>query len=254
MKESRFIELLNLYVDQQLSAVEAAELEAEISKNPVRRRTYQQYCRMQKACNRLFEEERAQAPGSVTLSNALLDADRKIVAFPNQSRSRWQRGVYVAGLMGAAACVAFVVSSRVGSGPSTEIKVQTATMVPGPLQNTKTLIPAVRSTPVVAVSSGTTGTNVQPKTELLHTVFTPRVRRLTSVVDASDPSAANDTLSDRASFDWMQRVNLQPLRRSEVDDLAFESRPVAQPENRIFTGRRPVQSGTMETIGFQFTR
>ena len=88
MKESRFIELLNLYVDQQLSPVEAAELEAEISKNPVRRRTYQQYCRMQKACNRLFEEERAQAPGSVTLSKALSDADRNAASVPTSAPAR----------------------------------------------------------------------------------------------------------------------------------------------------------------------
>ena len=253
MRESRFIELLNLYVDQQLSPVEAAELEAEISKNPVRRRTYQQYCRMQKACNRLFEEERAQAPGSITLSKALLDADRKIVAFPNQSQGRWQRGIYVAGLMGAAACVAFVVSSRLGSGPGAVVKVETVSTVQVPLQTVKSLVPAVRSTPVVTVTNMTNGMNASARTELF-TVFAPRARRLTSVVDASDTTGAGDTLTDRASFDWMQRVNLQPLRQSEVDDLAFESRPVTQPENRVFTGRRPVQSGTMETIGFQFMR
>jgi hypothetical protein len=251
MKESRFIELLNLYVDQQLSPVEAAELESEITKSIERRRTYQQYCRMQKACNRLFEEERAQAPGSITLSQALLDADRKIVAFPSQSRGGWQRGVYVAGLLGAAACVAFVVSTRRISSSTTDFSRGAVTSTSAP--SVKPLILAPNASPAGAVVNVTNSSNPTVKPEL-YTVFTAHARRLTSSPDSADNALASDAVTDRASFDWMQRVNLQPLRKTPVDDLAFESRPVSQPENRVFTGRRPVQSSTMETIGFQFTR
>ena len=61
MNDSRFIELLNLYVDQQITAAEATELEAELQENAERRRTYHQYCRKQKACTQLFEQERQAA-------------------------------------------------------------------------------------------------------------------------------------------------------------------------------------------------
>ena len=50
MKESRFIELLNLYIDRQISPEDAALLEEEILQNPGRRHTYSQYCRMHRAC------------------------------------------------------------------------------------------------------------------------------------------------------------------------------------------------------------
>ena len=49
MKESRFIELVNLYVDRQISTAETAELEAEIQVSPRHRKIYQQYCHMQRA-------------------------------------------------------------------------------------------------------------------------------------------------------------------------------------------------------------
>jgi anti-sigma factor RsiW len=52
MKESRYIELLNLYVDHRLTPEEAAELETEVQRNPARRKVYLQYCRIQKACAR----------------------------------------------------------------------------------------------------------------------------------------------------------------------------------------------------------
>ena len=50
MKESKFIELLNLYVDHQISPDDAKLLESEVESNPTRRRIYRQYCQMQKAC------------------------------------------------------------------------------------------------------------------------------------------------------------------------------------------------------------
>src|SRR5262245_26789949 len=117
MNEPRFIELLNMYVDQQLSPQEAAELEAEIQNNPMRHRTYQQYCRMQKACAQLFENERSAAPASAALTRAMADADRKIVAFPDHSgrRSIWPVGFSI-GAVAAAACVAFVLVRPANTG------------------------------------------------------------------------------------------------------------------------------------------
>jgi hypothetical protein len=63
MKDSEFIELLNLYLDHEISADNAARLEAEVQGNPERRRVYRQYCRMQKACTLLANDFNGQEAG-----------------------------------------------------------------------------------------------------------------------------------------------------------------------------------------------
>jgi hypothetical protein len=63
MKDAKFIELLNLYLDHQIPD-ESAELEAEIRAIPRAAALYRQYCQMQKACNVLAADLRAQAPGA----------------------------------------------------------------------------------------------------------------------------------------------------------------------------------------------
>ncbi len=62
MNDNRFIELVNLYIDRQISAAETAELEAEIQGNPRRRAIYKQYCQMHRATTLVYESFRAQAP------------------------------------------------------------------------------------------------------------------------------------------------------------------------------------------------
>jgi hypothetical protein len=100
VKESRFIELLNLYIDQQITSEDAAALEEEILASPRRRRTYQQYCRMHRACTLVFEHSRGeQAAGDARVEPALIPLE----AAPR--RPSWR--FYAAGLA-AAACVGFV--------------------------------------------------------------------------------------------------------------------------------------------------
>src|SRR5205823_1698019 len=72
MKDSEFTQLLNLYLDHEISAADAARLEAEVMSNPARRRVYQDYCRMQKACKLLASEFQSEAASA---------DDRKVVAF-----------------------------------------------------------------------------------------------------------------------------------------------------------------------------
>ena len=67
MKDSEFIQLLNLYLDHEISGADAARLESEVQTNAARRQIYQQYCRMQKACRMIaadFETEPASAIGA----------------------------------------------------------------------------------------------------------------------------------------------------------------------------------------------
>jgi hypothetical protein len=96
VKESKFIELLNLYIDQQISPPDAAQLEAEILHDPQRRRTYREYCQLHRACTLVFEDSRVRAEAE--------EPDRVIELAPRR-RAAW--GYYAAGLA-AAACVALV--------------------------------------------------------------------------------------------------------------------------------------------------
>ncbi len=101
MKESRFIELLNLYIDQQITSANAAALEEEIMANPRRRRTYEQYCRMHRACTVVFENSRGERAASSggRVESALVPFE------PAARRPSWR--FYAAGLA-AAACMGFV--------------------------------------------------------------------------------------------------------------------------------------------------
>ena len=49
MSEREFLDLLNLYLDREITLVDADRLEREIRSNALRRRTYLQYCQMQRA-------------------------------------------------------------------------------------------------------------------------------------------------------------------------------------------------------------
>src|SRR5882672_10470880 len=100
MKDSEFLELLNLYLDHEISAADAARLEAEVQANPKRRAVYRDYCRMQKACTMLAKDFADQP------------AERKVVDF-EPSRPAWSPGwVAVGGLAAVAACVALVLVNR----------------------------------------------------------------------------------------------------------------------------------------------
>src|SRR5690606_15744083 len=107
MKDSEFIDLLNLYLDHEISAADAARLAAEVQSNVERRNIYRDYCRMQKACRLLTAE----------FQNELTaDTNKKVVALKDQT-SRPQRSGSLFGVgafAAAAACLAVIFVSRSG--------------------------------------------------------------------------------------------------------------------------------------------
>ncbi|HEY5080167.1 MAG TPA: zf-HC2 domain-containing protein [Opitutaceae bacterium] len=96
MTDQEFIELLNLYVDREISASDAARLEAAVLESPRRRSIYDQYCKMQKAC-RLLSDRCTES-----------EADAESIVFP--APSGWRAGPLLMGL--AAACLLAVVGLR----------------------------------------------------------------------------------------------------------------------------------------------
>lgn len=108
MNDRRFKELLNLFLDHELSEEDARELEAEVRRDPVRRQVYESYCRMQKGCTLLFQGERLRTPERPVLARAIAEARRKVeqpepVAF-------WGRGwSYAAAAVAMVALVGVVI-------------------------------------------------------------------------------------------------------------------------------------------------
>jgi hypothetical protein len=98
MNDREFIELLNLYVDREISPEDALRLEAEVGTDQDRRRIYDQYCRMHKACS--------------MLSSQLAGADvteRRVLDLP--LARGWRLGPMLAGFA-IAACIVAVFGLR----------------------------------------------------------------------------------------------------------------------------------------------
>lgn len=134
MKDSKFIELLNLYVDHQISASDAALLETEIQQNPQRRQIYRQYCQMQKACVVLADQFRSEAPASAA----------KVIPFETPRRTV-RPYLFATGLVASAACIALVLAGRSGSSmgnqPTPSIAVAPAV---APVAPAKAALPALQ--------------------------------------------------------------------------------------------------------------
>ena len=240
MNNRRFIELLNLYVDEQLNAQEAAELEAEVLANPARRRTYDQYCRLHRGCCLLSDGSRASAPGSQAFARSLAQAERKI-ASPRPSA--W-RPAYVGAFSAAAmaACVAVVVVVNRQATPANSHDSVAATVVPASqIVQPRVVIAANPAPSIPPTSSASASFEVQPA---LAAAGLGVVRGAREVEIAAN---------DRETLEWMQRVELMPSARVVVDEQAFEARPTLQQDNRVFRSRHSIQ-GNAEFTAFQFQR
>ncbi|MDR1280334.1 MAG: hypothetical protein LBK99_05885 [Opitutaceae bacterium] len=95
MNDTRFKQLLNLYLDNEITPGEAAELEEAITHDAHRRQTYHNYRTLHRGCSALFEKTCAHAPATHALARALRDAERRIehpaaaTAAIRQRRSWW---------------------------------------------------------------------------------------------------------------------------------------------------------------------
>jgi len=250
MKESRYIELLNLYVDHQLTSAEAAELEAEVQRSPERRKMYRQYCRMQKACGLLFEADRTLAPKTAAAVIAIRN--------PNARRADWTPSIFgwgglrVAGFAAAAACAVIVglrfLPGEAPSEPSSNSLV--AAVSPGP---------QVRASVAQVVAPVAIAT-AEMEFPVDFPVVNPQKSTLQSVWFASSlrsrqPGVAAFGTSSTADLAWLNQVSLPSVRAPLVEDLRFEARAesLSQPESPVYGGGRPYQ-GNVEMTAFQFQR
>lgn len=242
MKETRFIELLNLYVDQQLTAAEATELETEIQRAPARRRTYEQYCRMQKACTQLFEQDRQAAPSTSKLSRALADADRKVVAFPEPRRVWLQRGLYATGVAAMAACVALVFV-RVSPTRPQSVAEQPAKSQPVAVATTVVQVEPVATAPAPEAVQAVAIPPADPQTREMRKLYYAvlPVRQFVPV-NAITTNGEQAVAEERPDFSWMKNMEFAPLRPLSASELFSETNSQNQQTGPAFIEtRHPVQ-------------
>jgi anti-sigma factor RsiW len=228
MKESRFIELINLYIDRQIGPEEAAELEAEIARSPAHRRTYLQYCRMHRACTVLFENFRAPA---TPLAESLSQAEDKVSAFPVRGY-RLARIALGTGLAtAAAACAAFIFLSH-----------------PAPVS-----APAAKSG-----ASEVAQVNIPPESFHPAAVITGARPAEFQTVWAANRFSIDRTPSamdaQRAAFEWMKQIELSPLHAANNGETVFGPQSEAQTADLRFQHARNPDQPAVEMTAFEFQR
>lgn len=235
MNDSKFIELLNLFLDHEITAADAQLLEAEVQRNPARRRLYREYCEMQKACVLLAEQAQPSTlPESVRTETVV--ADRW------WSPATWGFGTYASGLCAAAACLALVAVLRNGNG-----SMVAASKAPSPavianvqIDTQPNRLETRREMPMT-VSLGS-------RTSDLHPVFTTQSLALTKQHRDTVPAATTDP-----RFEWMNRVQVTSLQKPKADELLFEATSSLQTDASTFRSR-PSGEGSFTKAAFQFQR
>ncbi|MFA5262604.1 MAG: hypothetical protein WC378_02185 [Opitutaceae bacterium] len=245
MKDAKFIELLNLYVDQEITADDAALLEAEIAHNAEHRKIYMQYCRMHRASTVLFESFKSGAiPSGGKLAEAARSAESKMSVFPGKRSWRW---AYGASFAAVAASFAFVLAYRNSSMPAKPDAVSSPVVAQhSPQAVRQPLAPQKQQPKTMSVASSATS---QSSDSAYRPVFQSRP------LGNRDRASQHDVVlaSSQVDLDWMKRVHLQPLRGVSVEELIFENEPVQVQDLRAFGLQRQTQ-GKTEMGAFQFEK
>ena len=214
MRDNRFIELVNLYVDRQISAEETAELEAEMQANPRRRAVYKQYCQLHTATKQVYSGFRAQS----TAQQAGAPAGRVIRAEFARRRPHW---IHYAGGLAAAACLAVAFMRYTSTQPVNQA------------QAVADSSPA----PVPAAVAATTPTPVTSPVN--HVVSEPSYSELLKAVRQEEQRA-------------FAAGELQPGRLPSLfDDGVFDTHQAFPANKRVFRGK---QTPTAQFTAIEFQR
>jgi len=222
MNDREFIELLNLYVDREISQEDAIRLEAEVGSHPERRKVYDQYCRMQKACS-MLSAQYSESDAEKT--------ERCVVEFP--APRTWPLAPVLAGL--AAACVVAVIGLRYRGAV------------------------AVNGSPAVAVESGGSrsipdAVELSRATDPMSSVFS--IRPATGQPDRSVARpmfAMDDTSPQVAPLNWIGDIHMAPVFSAANSDFLLAPRPdlKAPISNETQGSRYPQEPAEMTAFRFQ---
>jgi len=233
MKDTRFIELVNLYVDRQISPAETAELEADIQGNPRHRKIYQQYCHMHCATKMVYESFRANAEQPAVETTGQRGGS---VAQFEHSRQRSQRArwAYWIGGLAAAACLA-VVAVRTGAFTPHDTGTVVATARP--------VAPALAA-PTVAAVQPVSAPAARPANENLSVLAEQQMAAQLSVKRQEEVRA----------YALTQPRTTQPI--SLFADTEFDGKQVLNAEGqKVFQLKRKTENhAPAEITAFQFQR
>lgn len=258
MKDSEFNALLNLYLDHEITAADAARLEAEVQSNPERRKIYRQYCQMQKACKLLaedFQDEKVAAAQPVA-ERKVIPFNAEIAARQSARTSNW----YVVGAFAAAAaCVAVIFVGRSRQNDAAG----------GLAVQPMAAVSTVKS-PAASVAKGMTIAPAPEKAVAVAAVSAPAnaVAPAVKTVVQTQPGLLGDQLSlaaeaqraaalaqANAQFEWMRTLQLAPVDTgAQSGDLRFEARPTPLHTNpRTYRSTQPLDA-TVEMTAFRFNK
>jgi hypothetical protein len=219
MTDQEFIELLNLYVDREITAADAARLEVAVLASPRRRSIYDQYCKMQKACTILAADY-----GDP-------DEEGEAVAFP--APAGWRAGPLLMGL--AAACLLAVVGLRFRGALAAGRAPQVASEPAAPL----------------ASSSGAEERHPSDGMQPVYFAHAPSQQpgsRVASLFATSDP------LPQPEQLNWIGDIHLAPVAFAPTPDFLLGQRPDLK--TAVLTGSKDDRDAqaAAETAAFRFQR
>jgi len=223
MNDREFIELLNLYVDREIGPEDALRLEAEVAVNSGRRKVYDQYCMMQKACSVLSSE----------LAESAADpAGRHVVLFP--APRAWRRGPVLAGLA-AAACIVAIFGLRYRGNLTT-----------GDVSAVATNADASRTIP------DTIDLSIAP--DAMKPVFLARIPG--NQAARQDPRAMfamADESQAPAQLNWIGDIHMAPVFSAANTDFLLSQKPdlKAGMSDETQGGRYPQEPAEMTAFRFQ---
>jgi hypothetical protein len=224
MNEREFIELLNLYVDREIDADDALRLEDEVGANPERRRVYDQYCRMQKACS-MLSSDLAEGDGRA--------AERRVLEFPAAPARRFRPAF---ALIAAAACVAGVVALKYRGAPASDNS------------------PAVAVAPVSARALPETVDLATPA-DPMRSVFSARAPSGPAAgPDAKQLFGASGESPTVAQLDWIGDIHLAPVFSGANADLLLAPAAELRPGISDDAANRRLAPEPSEMTAFRFQR
>jgi len=190
MNDNEFIELLNLYVDREISPQDAVRLESEVVSNPKRRKIHDQYCRIQKACSMLSVQP---------LEASSAESDRSY-AFP---MFRWPSFPLMATLA-AAACLVGVLA----------------------LKNPAALT-VFHNAPTVAADAGPSRSvadtvDVASASDAMKPVF---FTRLPASQAGLPMFAVDEAAPQMPQLGWIDQIHMTPIFTTANSDFMLDPRP-----------------------------
>ncbi len=220
MKDSRFIDLLNLYIDRQISVTETAELEAEIQQNPKRQAVYRQYCQIHSATKLVYDSFRAHAP-----EQPVLPADRTgVVELFETKRRRNHLAYYAAGGLAAAACLTLVFMRHNSTPPAgltiaaNPTEVRSTPPTPAPVQ-VATVAPVKMPEPAVSfVSLRNAATNTPDYSAMLAVLREQDQER--AIANGNPPAAPIHSLFDDGLFNANRVVPAQDSKLFRIQQTS----------------------------------